>query len=337
MPSRVSVVIPTYQRASLLAETLEMIRAQTLKPFEIIVCDDGSTDATDAVVAADPSVVYIKSQRRGMPGNLNAGLERARGEYVMVCHDHDIYMPDMLEKLAAALDRNPTALFAHCGLETVDPDGRFSTARFVRPYPERCEGRRFLVDEMLPGLHSPVPALAMIRRSAAEGRWLDPAVPGCSDVEFWMRLCLKGDVAYVPDMLIRVRERDASSAFYEGACRLAGTVLAAKTSYLRAVDDPARRAAIQRGWRREIDRTALLHVLNDLRRGTQAGFEEARDLVTRHGTKRGALAVRLILHGPRTVSRGVLLGVRTAWRAVRFFSADNRRLRATAARAGLSR
>jgi hypothetical protein len=330
--SRVSVVIPTYQRVRLLTQTLDMIRTQTLAPLEVIVADDGSTDGTECMVAAreDRQLRYLKRDRLGMPGILNEGLAVACGDYVMVCHDHDIYHPMLLEELAGALDRNPSALFAHCGVVGVDPGGEREIEWFVRDYPEFTSGHEFLVSQMLPGLHSPVAALSMIRRSALAEGLLDPRFRGPADVELWLRLCTRGDVAYVAKPLIRVRQRDSGSAFYSIACELTELVLEAKKEYLLRVSDPRRRRAVQAGWRREIDRTALLHILSP-----NPDVAALETFVGRHGTWSGRLAMRICSVAPRTVSVTALNFLRTLWRRSLILRAAERKRRGLERRANV--
>jgi glycosyltransferase involved in cell wall biosynthesis len=316
-----------------------MIAAQTLPPLEIIVADDGSTDGTDRMVGTrnDPRLRYLLRRRLRMPGILNEGLSAATGEYVMVCHDHDFYHPALLEELAAVLDRHPTALFAHCGIIGVDSKGERELAWFVRDFPELVSGREFLAAHMLPGLHSPVAALAMIRKSALKDGLLDPRFKGAADVELWLRLCTRGDVAYVAKPLIRVRERDNGSTFNSIACELAELVLKAKREYLRWVSDERRRRAVQAGWRREIDRTALLEIL-----GPEPDMAVLQTFVALHGSWMGRLAVRVCSIAPRTVCVGVLRLLRALWRRVLILSREERERRcvdrgAVARRAKLSR
>src|SRR5260370_15208156 len=161
--SKVSIIMPTYQRAMLLGQTLGDLVSQTLKDFELIVMDDGSTDQTGEVVAgvADGRIRYVRMEHLGIPGILNAARDLCTGEYIMICHDHDRYDASMLQELAGLLDAHPTAAFSHCGIIVLDPDGMKETLRFVRNYPELISGRRFLTECFLPCIESPITALTM--------------------------------------------------------------------------------------------------------------------------------------------------------------------------------
>jgi glycosyltransferase involved in cell wall biosynthesis len=305
---KVSVVIPTYQRASFLRETIEDLLDQTLKDIDVIVADDGSTDRTPEVVASfrDPRVLYLRRKHMGMPLILNEGFAVARGEYVMTCHDHDIYDPTLLTELAGALDRHPTAVYAHCGVIVVDASGNQELERYVRDYPEVNSGNLFLADELLPGLDSPVTAITMVRRAVRGGIFLNPTFGEVADVELWLRLSTVGDVAYVKKPLIRVRKRDSSSHFYHCGCRLAAHTLEAKRGYLAWVEDGSRRGVIQMGWRKDSNRTGFSELLRalDARRYHETPF--IAEYVRKEGTLTGARALLLLCRMPPAMALGVL-------------------------------
>jgi glycosyltransferase involved in cell wall biosynthesis len=238
-PPRVSVVMPTYRRAGHIGPTLASILAQSLPDFEVLVRDDGDgTDGTAEAVrtaaAGDDRVRYQRNpERLGMPGNLNGGIREARGAFVAVCHDHDLYRSDFLAKMVATLDRNPGALFVHCAIDVIGGDGRH-VASHVGAWPERIEGRRWLA-LMMQSFSSPVCALTVVPRGVYERHGLyDPAYGFVSDVEMWMRLASAGDVAYVAEPLVRVREREPGHwASANGLC-LSRTMASIQRRYLHA-------------------------------------------------------------------------------------------------------
>ena len=108
MTPRVSVLIPTYNRAEYLAECLDSILEQTLRPYEVIVVDDGSSDATRQVLNNyESGIKIIKSPNRGKPAALNLGLAAATGKYVWVFDDDDVALLDALERFVAPLEAHP--------------------------------------------------------------------------------------------------------------------------------------------------------------------------------------------------------------------------------------
>ncbi len=93
----VSVVIPTYNRALLIPETIKSVLNQTFRDFEIIVVDDGSSDNTREVVSAFP-VTYIKQENQGLPNARNTGIRASGGQYIAILDSDDCLLEQSLEK-----------------------------------------------------------------------------------------------------------------------------------------------------------------------------------------------------------------------------------------------
>jgi glycosyltransferase involved in cell wall biosynthesis len=105
MVSRISVLLPTYNRARFLRASLDSILSQTLAPFEIIVIDDGSTDETAEIVRGyGDRLVYLPKPNEGKSTALNLGLGHVRGDYVWIMDDDDVALPHALERLVAPLE-----------------------------------------------------------------------------------------------------------------------------------------------------------------------------------------------------------------------------------------
>ncbi len=112
---RVSVVVPTYNRAADVRRCLEALTAQTFRDFEVLVCDDGSTDDTGAVVASYAQrldVSYHWAENFGGPARpRNLGVRLARGEYVALLDSDDWWAPRKLEKSVQALDAGTDVVY----------------------------------------------------------------------------------------------------------------------------------------------------------------------------------------------------------------------------------
>ena len=112
-----SVIVPTWNRAALLPECLESVQAQERVPggHEIVVVDDGSTDATADVVNAaatrvpDPTLRYVAVPHGGLNKARNAGIRAARGEIVCFVDDDEMPPPEYLERVRRLLDEQPGA------------------------------------------------------------------------------------------------------------------------------------------------------------------------------------------------------------------------------------
>lgn len=112
----VSILLLTYNRAKFLPDTFDASIRQTYSNYELLICDDGSSDDTQGVceeyVARDSRFRYLRNEHNlGLFGNLNLRLPQARCELVATLHDGDIYHPTLIEKWRAALLKYPSAGF----------------------------------------------------------------------------------------------------------------------------------------------------------------------------------------------------------------------------------
>ena len=106
----ISCIVPVYNGARFVAEALDSILAQTLRPNEIIVVDDGSTDATAEIVNRYAQyVTYLRQTNSGPASARNRGIEIATGDFFAFLDADDLWHADKLERQLAALNANPAA------------------------------------------------------------------------------------------------------------------------------------------------------------------------------------------------------------------------------------
>ncbi|NEX94005.1 glycosyltransferase family A protein, partial [Caulobacter sp. 17J65-9] len=126
-PSRVSVIIPAYNAATTLDETLESLVAQTLCDWEAVVIDDGSTDSTGEVAVRwterDPRVRLVRQANGGVSAARNTGIEHARAPWLFFLDADDWLHPDALQYLVTAAEARPDAGLAYPSVTRVAPDG----------------------------------------------------------------------------------------------------------------------------------------------------------------------------------------------------------------------
>lgn len=160
----VSAVVPAYNAAGTVRATVESILAQTVPHLEVIVVDDGSTDATAASVEAiaDPRVRLVRQANAGVAAARNTGIGEARGSYVALLDADDLWLPHKLARQLAHLDRRPDlgvvaggALYVDDALEVVDIRPCFT------PVDPLLESLRF---QNLPSF----PSTVLMRRTAIE-------------------------------------------------------------------------------------------------------------------------------------------------------------------------
>ncbi|MCL3881730.1 glycosyltransferase family 2 protein [Marivita sp. GX14005] len=105
----ISAIVPTFNRSAYLQQALDALLGQTREVEQIIVWDDGSTDGTSETMSRlnDPRIEYRRAGNAGKAAALNQAMQLARGDYIWICDDDDIALPDAAEKMAAVLEREP--------------------------------------------------------------------------------------------------------------------------------------------------------------------------------------------------------------------------------------
>lgn len=193
-PSRslVTIVLPTYNRASRLPQALRSCLQQTYQNLEVIVVDDGSIDNTPEVVASfqsqDPRVRYCRQKNQKLPAALNAGFRTSRGEFLTWISDDNRFHEDAIEIMAQALEENPDAGLVYCGYEIVDAQG--TLMQKVRPPGPECIFNLNCVQ-----------ACFMYRRKVYEvvGDY-DPAWLYVEDYDYWLRVQKRFKLLHLPDV-----------------------------------------------------------------------------------------------------------------------------------------
>src|SRR4029079_5584454 len=126
----VSVVIPTYNQARYLGECIDSVLAQSYPAIEIVVVDDGSTDATPDVLAGyGDRINHLRQSNHGAANALNKGIRASRGAFVCWLSSDDAFTPDKVARQVVAFGADPSLGLSFMGFDTVDADGRFKADR----------------------------------------------------------------------------------------------------------------------------------------------------------------------------------------------------------------
>ncbi|TAF56612.1 MAG: glycosyltransferase [Oscillatoriales cyanobacterium] len=206
----ISIIIPVYNGAATIGETIVSLQQQTHSPLEILVIDDGSTDDTVAVLQAiaEPRLRVVSYANAGQAVSRNRGLELARGEYISFIDADDLWTPDKLADQLAALMAQPRAAVAYSWTDHIDQN-----RQFLRHGPQLCfEGdvfRKLLYSDFI-GSGSNI----LVRRSAiVEVGGFDPSLPPAEDWDCWLRLAQRFEFVVVPKPQILYRVSSQSSSF----------------------------------------------------------------------------------------------------------------------------
>ncbi len=232
---RVSVLLPVYNAAATLHEALESLAAQTLRDFEIVVVDDGSTDATPRVLAAwaqrDPRLRVLRRPHAGIVAALQAGLAACRAPLVARMDADDVALPERLAAQMAFLESHPQVAVVGSQVEAFPAEAvREGLRRYLawqNALLTDADIRREIFIES-PFTHPSV----TFRREAirAVGGYQDSGWP--EDYDLWLRLYLAGArFAKLPQVLLRWRERPDRLTRSDPRCSLEN-FLRAKAHYL---------------------------------------------------------------------------------------------------------
>lgn len=125
MSAKVSIIIPCYNAALFIEETLRSIVLQSYRDYEVVIIDDGSTDTTKEIISRlkEPKVNYIFQENKGVSAARNKGLEFSAGEYVLFLDADDLLDPDFLKHRVETLENNPDILFTCSVARLIDETG----------------------------------------------------------------------------------------------------------------------------------------------------------------------------------------------------------------------
>lgn len=281
----VSIVIPAYNHAGYLAQAIDSVLAQDYPRIELIVIDDGSTDATPQILRNyEGRAQIVRQQNAGQAATLNRGWAMARGELLGYLSADDVLDPAAVRAAVEALEAHPDIVLTYCDFELIDALSRpILTVRA-----EEFDYRRMVVDLIcLPG-----PG-AFFRRSAFEtaGGW-DPALRQMPDYDYWLRLGLVGAFKRIPHALAAFRVHEASTTFAETSPERAEETVRILEKYFGLAGVPT---GIQHERNRAFSNALLVCAQLHLRAGRYAGA---------FGSLRQATALSpLCLLRPRTLRR----------------------------------
>jgi GT2 family glycosyltransferase len=229
-PGLVSVILPTYNRATIVTRAIDSILAQTYPLIEAIVIDDGSTDDTQDVLRRyDERVRVLHQKNSGVGAARNFGITHARGEFIAFLDSDDFWRDWKVEAEVAALQRHPEAGLAWTDMSAEDATGKIVHERYLRQMYGAYHHHHIDLDsimtrvgtlaDFLPAApaalaNAPVrigdlsshillgnllhtPTVLFRRKWAEQAGGLDPTWVNGGDYEYYTRLCALGPVMII--------------------------------------------------------------------------------------------------------------------------------------------
>jgi glycosyltransferase involved in cell wall biosynthesis len=207
----VSVVIPTYNNGAFVASAVESASHQELRPAEIIVVDDGSTDGTaDALHRYRESIRYITQPNSGPAVARNRGVAAAHSEWIAFLDADDVWLPHKLQQQVQCMEANPSAGLIHSAFLLWDP----CTDERQPPNPERHKfaGRCYPYFFFGNGV---LPSTALVRKECVDAiGGFDESIrkAGVEDYDFGFRIARHCEFAYIEEPLVLYRRHQQNAS-----------------------------------------------------------------------------------------------------------------------------
>lgn len=331
--TQVSVVVPTHDRAALIGETLEAILAQSVRPLEVIVVDDGSRDDTRAICARfGDAIRYLWQENRGVSAARNVGMRATRGDWVAFCDSDDVWHPTKLEvQLQVVSTTGARWCVSGCGLVGPAGEGRVSSRLgFEEVFPVFAELARSPEEHFTHWLSSQdvrvgnreiqvfagdafgllfegnviLPSAVLAARELLDDVGaFDESARAAEDTEYFHRVAARAPLAIVMDRLLDYRMGHPSLVSTSKAEALIETALRSieRAAALRPLTAAERRAA-ERGRRRLLMKLAYARLTALDRAGAR---ESLRTAWPERRFPLDATALLLASYLPVPVLRGV--------------------------------
>jgi glycosyltransferase involved in cell wall biosynthesis len=292
MAPLVSVIIPAYRAAHLIAATLDSLLAQTFTDYEIILVNDGSpdTETLEKVLAAyRDRILYFRQENQGAAAARNTGIRAARGKYIAPLDADDLWAPDHLEAQLAVLEADPS-------IDMVYADARIfgDVPEAGKTVMELCPSAGKVTFERLVTRQCTVHLCVSLcrRESLLRAGLFDAALQRGEDIDMWLRLAsLGGRIVYQRRVLGHYRRHPGSNS---------ADAVVTINGFLAALDKAARDPHLTSAQKELVEQQCLIERANiELHQGKEAllagDFAEATEHLTRANQPEGSLKLTGIL------------------------------------------
>ena len=200
MPPRAAVIIPVYNGAATIERALKSVFDQTFTDYEIVVCDDGSTDETPSILARyGDRIRVVRQPNRGLPAARNAAVANSRGELLALIDHDDQWLPNKLELAVTAIGADPGAVLLYSDMIIVNEAGEEFRRSPIGPDTAHAP----TMDEMLARIWPITPSTVVMRRDAFDraGGFCEQLI--CNeDIHFFPLMREQGHFIYLPERLV---------------------------------------------------------------------------------------------------------------------------------------
>jgi len=222
----ISIIIPVYNGAKTIVNTVKSIEAQTYRDFEVIIVNDGSRDNTRSVFEkflesfkVDNDYYFINQENKGAPAARNKGLKESRGKYILFCDCDSILKSDALEKMLQVLESDPEVAYVYSSF--------YWGNKLFKLWP-------FDADKLkkMPYIHT----MSLIRReSFPESGW-DESIKKLQDWDLWLTMLENGHTGFfIDEALFKIKPGGTISSWLPAFAYKAFPFLPAVRKYKKAM------------------------------------------------------------------------------------------------------
>ena len=194
---KISVVIPTFNRNSLVARAIDSVLKQSLNPYEIIVVDDGSDDGTSEMIQNKyNSIKLIRQQNNGVSAARNKGIKHAKGDWIGLLDSDDEWTEKKLENQADRLIKTPEYDFCHTNEIWIRNGVRVNQRKKHKKYGGYIFGKCLDICRISP-------SSVLFRKNILDRiGWFDSQLPVCEDYDLWLRITSEYRILFIDEPLI---------------------------------------------------------------------------------------------------------------------------------------
>ena len=194
---KISVVIPTYNRIALVERAIDSVLMQSIKPFDIIVVDDGSDDGTSEMIQKKyRSINLVQQQNSGVSAARNNGIKHAKGDWIALLDSDDEWTEKKLENQVNRLIKNPDYHFCHTNEIWIRNGVRVNQKKRHQKY------GGYIFDKCL-DICRISPSSTLFKKNILEHvGWFDTQLPVCEDYDLWLRITADYKILFVDEPLI---------------------------------------------------------------------------------------------------------------------------------------
>jgi glycosyltransferase involved in cell wall biosynthesis len=259
----ISIIIPCYNQAHFLGEAVESVLAQTYPHYEIIVVDDGSTDATSEVASSYPAVRCVRQRNAGLSAARNAGVKVSHGQFLVFLDADDRLLPDALQSGLNCFQGHPECVFVSGHYRHINADGSAGLQ-----FPQRqlkIDPYQTLLQRNYIGMHATV----MYRRQIFDiVGGFTTSLQSCEDYDMYLRIVREHSVRRHDRIVAEYRSHEGSMSM-DAARMLRGVMAALDAQWFYINEDPEHVRAYRAGIRN--NRRSVRFPLHDyLRRSLKA-------------------------------------------------------------------